>query len=81
METQRPDIADIATDFFTSLHFFTTVVGVMIAIICSLILFTDVKAPQAQASLFKPAKTISVVSHAVVKMTEVSVSSVLSQGK
>jgi hypothetical protein len=72
----------IIGNYFSRIHSLVTVVGVVIAIICALILLhetTPLQNETDQSSVLQSSK--SVISHSVMEITDISVHSVLARLK
>jgi hypothetical protein len=72
----------IISNYFSRIHSFVAVVGVVIAIICGLVLLHETTSRQnetGQSSVLQSSK--SVISHSVMEITDISVHSVLAKLK
>jgi hypothetical protein len=80
MKTDRA--THIISNYFSRIHSFVAIVGVVIAIICALVLLhetTSLQNETDQSSVLQSSK--SVISHSVIEITGISVHSVLAKLK
>jgi hypothetical protein len=72
----------IISNYFSRIHSFVAVVGIVIAIICALVLLNETAPRQNetdQSNALQSSK--SVISHSVIEITDISVHSVLAKLK
>jgi hypothetical protein len=79
---KKDHAAQIITNYFSRIHSFVAVVGIVIAIISALVLFyetTPLQSETDQSNVLQSSK--SVISHSVIEITDISVHSDLAKLK
>jgi hypothetical protein len=82
MQMKTDHATHIISNYFSRIHSFVAVVGIVIAIICALVLLhetTPLQIETDQSSVLQSSK--SVISHSVIEITDISVHSVLAKLK